>query len=190
MNTWSFPHGAQSTNKTDPFTFTNVHINQNKIENNLQEEVGQVPTKEEISHKNNFDKDLQYEGQRTNELKNFTYEPPKEVNNVKNNFVKIESNNEVRGEEGEEGEEDKLENYYYNGDLNQDYEIEEKSYDDYYYISEYIPPQNFSQKLKNIKLKYEKLKKEIELLKKENKKYNPNFMTRFCNNKNTNQPKI
>ena len=185
MNTFPFPQRAQIKNQIDPMTYTNIDINKEKIQNYLLEENDKISKKEELNQKNNLYKDLEYEGQKTNELKNIVYEQPKEEINNEKNILKMESNNEEGGEEGQEGEDDKIGTYYYNGDLNQEYEDNEKYYDDYYYISEYIPPQNFSKKLKNIKLKYEKLKKEIEWLKKENKKYNPNFILR---NYKINQP--
>ena len=57
----------------------------------------------------------------------------------------------------------------------------EQDEDFYYFINKEIPPQNFSEKLRNIKIKYNKLKQDIEKLKKENKKYNPNFVIKKYN---------
>ena len=58
-----------------------------------------------------------------------------------------------------------------NDDMMEKYNYAQQEDDFYYFISENIPPQNFSEKLRNIKIKYEKLKNEIEKLKKENNKY-------------------
>ena len=102
-----------------------------------------------IDEEKEFLKDLNCEGQKTFDLKN--------TKTMKENEDNLDSNNKYYDEK----------DYNYNDD---------DEYMGYYYISEVIPPQNFPEKLKKIKIKYEKLKEEIEFLKKENKKYNPNFI--------------
>ena len=123
----------ESKKPADPLTLTNNEQNKN-ISINKEKE---------------FLKDLNYEGQKTFDLKN--------TKTMKENEDNLDSNNKYYDEK----------DYNY-GDDNE--------YMGYYYISEVIPPQNFPEKLKKIKIKYEKLKEEIEFLKKENKKYNPNFI--------------
>ena len=176
MNTWSFPKGSQIDKQTEPFTFTHKEINKNNLENNLEEE--NPKENNNLSNKENkYYKDLNYEGQRTNELSSTNFKlllkgekEIKKENNVKINQV---DNTQKNPNEGEIYI--KNNNYIEVENENDD----DNYYEDYYYfISEIIPPQNFSEKLKNIKKKYEKLKKEIEWLKKENKKYNPNFIAK------------
>ena len=167
MNTWSFQHGSESIKK-DPLINTynkeldNIGLEEKSKDNNNNPK--------EDDNINKYLKDINFEGQRTNELINIDYkEPPKEEKEIQ-----VEGEENIIGEN--EGNDVPQGNYYYNN--NYEDEGDEKYnnyYDDYYYISEFVPPQNFTQKLKNIKLKYQKLKEEIEWLKKENRKYNPHF---------------
>ena len=173
MNTWSFQHGSQSTKVTDPFTYTNPDIMKKNFDN-IQEEA-QINYKEGIKNDKikNYSKDLKYEGQRTNEMRNMTFKGhPKENSQIKEEDIAQDQN--IINEEN-----DFNNKYIYNNNI-----YDENEYDEIYYISEFIPPQNFSQKLKNIKFKYQKLKEEIEFLKKENKKYNPNFIIKNYNKQN------
>ena len=183
MNTWSFPPGAQNKNQTDPLTFTHQEINNKILEENNQ----QINSNNNNNNKNedevkqdtkiNYYKDLNYEGQKTNEMRNFT------IKDTKHGDSQINENNNNPNNLNEEREEENNDNVYIRyeyGDEGQgNYS---QNYDDLYYISEIIPPQNFSEKLRNIKIKYQKLKEDIEKLKKENKKYNPYFITRKNNN--------
>ena len=121
------------------------------------------------SLKNNISNELQYEGQRTNELANFSNKGTLKADNNE----QIENDNFIQ-EDNNMNENDMMGSYSY----------EQQDNDFYYFISENIPPQNFTKKLRNIKLKYAKLEKEIEKLKKENKKYNPNFIIRNYKNLN------
>ena len=175
MNTWSFPKGSQNYKQTDPFTFTHKEINKNNLGNNIREE--NPKENNNLNNKGNkYYNDLNYEGQRTNELASINFKSlPKEEKEIKaENSVKI---NQVDSSQKIPNEGD---NYIKNNNyIEVENENDDNYYEDYYYfISEIIPPQNFSEKLKNIKKKYEKLKKEIDWLKKENKKYNPNFITK------------
>ena len=183
MNTWSFQHGTQSTKITDPFTYTNPDIMKKNFDN-IQEEEDKINCQEGIksSEKNNYSKDLKYEGQRTNEMRNMTFkDAPKEDNQIKVEEEDNDNNQNIINEENNS-------KYIYNNNINDENEDNyENYYDDYYYISEIIPPQNFSEKLKNIKIKYQKLKEEIEFLKKENKKYNPNFIIKQYNKPKNNE---
>ena len=167
MNTWSFKYESESK-KQDPLTFTH-NMDKKDIENNEQEQKSNINKNDDNINK--YMKDLKFEGQKTNELININYKDPEkeekqiQVEDEQNNIIdneKVDANDIPQG------------NYYYNNNYEED--ENEKYYDDYYYyISEIVPPQNFTEKLKNIKIKYQKLKEEIEWLKKENQKYNPNF---------------
>ena len=184
MNTWSFPHGAQNKNKTDPLTFTHQEINNNILDKNNQQDNPNNNNKNEDEVKQdtkmNYYKDLKYEGQKTNEMRNFSIKDiPKHGDN------QINENNNNQNNLNEEGEEENNDNdnvyirYEYGDEGQGNYS---QNYDDLFYISDILPPQNFSEKLRNIKIKYQKLKEDIERLKKENKKYNPYFITRNNNN--------
>ena len=136
----------------EPFTFAKNDSKQLTQLSNTNKEFG---TDEKIQNINKS-KELNHEGQRTNEMENFSNKNTIKENN--NTNIEEEENNAI------------------NDDMMGSYNYEQQDEDFYYFISENIPPQNFSEKLRNIKVKYEKLKKEIEKLKKENKKYNPNYV--------------
>ncbi len=179
MNTWSFPHESQNKNEADPLTYTNKEINKMNLENIINEEkpqeIDNQKEKEKVSidKTNKYYKDLNCEGQKTNEFQFISFKgSPKEETEIKveNDNKKIEIGNSQKIQS--EGDIYIKDNNY----KEVENENDDNSYDDYFYISELIPPQNFSEKLKKIKIKYQKLKEEIEWLKKENKKYNPNFI--------------
>ena len=177
MNTWTFKAGSESK-KNDPLTFT---YNMDGKELNIKEQ--EEKPKDNINNQdidnniNKYMKDIKFEGEKTNELMKINYEePPKEEKQiqVEDQDNIIDENDDNDAPQG---------NYYYNN--NYEDEGDEKYnnyYDDYFYISEFIPPQNFTEKLKNIKIKYQKLKEEIEWLKKENQKYNPHFTIKKIKN--------
>ena len=128
----------------------NNYTEPNKNENKSDSIEGNIINSEKAEDKQkNYYKDLNYEGQRTNEIKNMTFNEQSRKENNENNFNINDDNN---------GENES------NKDLNE-----------YYFISDIIPPLNFTQKLRDIKIKYQNLKEEIEFLKKENKKYNSGF---------------
>ena len=135
----------------EPFTFAKNDSKQHTLLSNTNKELGT----EEKNININISKDLNYEGQTKNELDNFS------------NKNEIKGNNDINlKEKNNNKDEDMIGSYTY-GQQDDDF---------YYFISENIPPQNFSEKLRNIKIKYEKMKKDIEKLKKENRKYNPNYV--------------
>jgi len=168
MNTFSHPQSSEIKKQTDPLLFT-YNMN-NKININ----------KEENSHDNKDIKDgIQSDKKKDmNEIMVFDGQGTKEMNNILNEDDK---DKEAEGE-GEENIEvqfvDKKKDENYNEYKNYDNGEDE---DEYYYISDLIPPQNFSNKLRLAKKKHEKLQKEIDLLKKQIKKYNPNFPVRDYN---------
>ena len=191
MNTWSFQAGSQSTKITDPLTFTNKDIMKNNLDNIIQEEKIQDNNnrrnQEGVDSAKLYDyyKDLKYEGERTNELRNFSRKEPPKIDNEIN--VVDDKNTKNENMQNNMHEEDIYNNrYIYDKNINLEdvNDVYGQHFDDYYYISEFIPPQNFSEKLRNIKIKYQKLKEEIEFLKRENKKYNPNFIIRNYNYNN------
>ena len=165
MNTWSFPNGVESKKETDPLTFTHNQKDNKNLDIINQEENPSNSNK----NNNNIYKDLKFEGQRTNELRNYTTN--KEMLNEDNQIKQdIDINNENENNDDDMAVEEDMERKEYEHDYEQENE------DEYYYISEIIPPQNFPAKLRNIKDKYSKLKEEIEHLKKQIKKYNPNYV--------------
>ena len=143
---------SKNEGQIEPFTFAKNDSKQHTLLSNTNKELGT----DEKNININISKDLNSEGKRTNELADFSNKNTMKENiNNKNSDVKDNNNDE-----------DMMEGYNY-GQQDDDF---------YYFISENIPPQNFSEKLRNIKIKYEKLKNEIEKLKIENKKYNPNYV--------------
>ena len=143
---------SKNEGQIEPFTFAKNDSKQHTLLSNTNKELGT----EEKNININISKDLNYEGKRTNELVD-SYNKNEMKENINNKNTDIKDNN---------NDEDMMEGYNY-GQQDDDF---------YYFISENIPPQNFSEKLRNIKIKYEKLKNEIEKLKIENKKYNPNYV--------------
>ena len=141
---------SKNEGQIEPFTFAKNDSKQQTQLSNTNKELGT----DEKNININISKKLNYEGQGSKELSNLSNK-----NTIKeNNNKKLQNNNN--------NDEDIMGSYNY----------EQQDDDFYYFISENIPPQNFSEKLRNIKVKYEKLKKEIEKLKIENKKYNPNYV--------------
>ena len=161
------PKKAKKEGQLEPFTFAKNDSNKHTQLSNTNKE----SLSDEKNINNNISKELLYEGKRTNELANFsnkeTFKGSNTLQMENKNFIKDNSNNNLN-------EEDMMGSYNY----------EQQDEDFYYFISENIPPQNFTEKLRNIKVKYEKLNKEIERLKKENKKYNPNFIIKKYKNEN------
>ena len=143
---------SKNEGQIEPFTFAKNDSKQHTLLSNTNKELGT----EEKNININISKDLNYEGKRTNELAD-SYNKNEMKENINNKNSDVKDNN---------NDEDMMEGYNY-GQQDDDF---------YYFISENIPPQNFSEKLRNIKIKYEKLKNEIEKLKIENKKYNPNYV--------------
>ena len=144
----------------EPFTFA-------KNDSNKHTQLSNTNKESDTHDKNlniNISKDLQYEGQRANELGNLSSK----------NTIKENNNKKIAEENNNIDNEDMMGSYNY----------DQQDDDFYYFISENIPPQNFTEKLRKIKIKYEKLKNEIERLEKENKKYNPNYVMRKNSNWN------
>ena len=102
----------------------------------------------------------------------------KEMNNVLNEEDKEGDNEEGVEDEIQFVDKKKDENYKEFKDYN---DGQEEDDDEYYYISELVPPQNFSLKLRLAKKRYQELQKEINQLKKNIKKYNPNLPIRDYN---------
>ena len=146
----------------EPFTFAKNDSNKLSPLSSTNKDNKKI-TSNEKNDINEKDIGLIYEGKRTNELANLS-------NKMSYKNEQIENKN-LDGENHEGDNSDMMGNYNY--DPQED--------DFYYFISENIPPQNFSEKLRNIKVKYSKLKEDIEKLKKENKKYNPNFIVKKYN---------
>ena len=155
---------AKKEGQLEPFTFAKNDSNKHTQLTNTNKE----SLTEEKNINNNISKELLYEGKRTNELANFSN---KETIKGSNNY-QMENKNIIKDNNNNGNEEDMMGSYNY----------EQQDDDFYYFISENIPPQNFTEKLRNIKIKYEKLSKEIERLKKENKKYNPNYIIKNYKN--------
>ena len=143
---------SRNEGQIEPFTFAKNDSKQHTLLSNTNKELGTEDNNINIK----ISKDLNSEGKRTNELADFSNKNTMKENNNKNLDVNDNNNNDE--------------------DVMGDYNYGQQDDDFYYFISENIPPQNFSEKLRNIKIKYEKLKNEIEKLKKENKKYNPNYV--------------
>ena len=130
----------------EPFTFA-------KNDSNKHTQLSNTNKESNTDEKNlyvNISNELPYENKKMNELASLS-----DKNTIKENNNKIIEENNVQENE----------------DMMGSYNYEQNDDDFYYFISENIPPQNFSEKLRNIKIKYEKLKNEIEKLKKENNKY-------------------
>ena len=164
MNKFQISQKSKNENEIEPFTFSkNYSIKLNQLSSTNKESAT-----EEKNLNNNLSNELDNEGQKLNELPKY---PIKEALKDDNNNS-IENKNNI--DENNNNEDDMMGSYNY----------EPQDDDFYYFISENIPPQNFTQKLRDIKLKYEKLNNEIERLKKENKKYNPNFIKRKYNGGN------
>ena len=145
---------SKNDGQLDPFTFGKNDSNKLTQLSNTNKELAS----DEKNPNSNTSKDLLYKNQKENELSNYSNK-----NKIK------ENNNQMEQEYIEE------DNMKVNDDMMEKYNYDQQEDDFYYFISENIPPQNFSEKLRNIKIKCEKLKNEIDKLKKENKKYNPNY---------------
>ena len=146
---------SKNDGQLDPFTFGKNDSNKLTQLSNTNKELAS----DEKNPNSNTSKDLPYKNQKENELSNYSNK-----NKIK------ENNNQMEQEYIEE------DNMKVNDDIMEKYNYDQQEDDFYYFISENIPPQNFSEKLRNIKVKCEKLKNEIDKLKKENKKYNPNYI--------------
>ena len=146
---------SKNDGQLEPFTFGKNDSNKLTQLSNTNKEL----RSDENNLNINTSKDVFYKSQRENELSN----------NSKKNKMK-EDNEQIEQKYNEE------DNIKINDDMMEKYNYAQQEDDFYYFISENIPPQNFSEKLRNIKIKCEKLKNEIDKLKKENKKYNPNYI--------------
>ena len=167
MKTFSYPHSSEKKHQTDPLLFT--YDMKNKI--NIDKEENPHDNKDTNdgfkTDKKDLNENMIFDGQGTKEIKNVLNEEDKEGDN----------------EEGEEYdiqfvEKKKDENYKEFKDYN---DGQEEDVDEYYYFSELVPPQNFSLNLRLAKKKYQELQKEINNLKKDIKKYNPNYPIRDYN---------
>ncbi len=148
---------SKNENEIEPFTFSkNYSIKLNQLSSTNKESAT-----DEKNLNNNISNEILNEAQKSNDMANyFNKEIPYNAQNPLENKNNLEENNN--------NDDDMMESYNY----------EQQDEDFYYFISENIPPQNFTQKLRDIKVKYEKLNNEIKQLKKENKKYNPYFNTK------------
>ena len=146
---------SKNDGQIEPFTFGKNDSNKLTQLSNTNKEL----RSDENNLNINTSKDVFYKSQRENELSN----------NSKKNKMK-EDNEQIEQKYNEE------DNIKINDDMMEKYNYAQQEDDFYYFISENIPPQNFSEKLRNIKIKCEKLKSEIDKLKRENKKYNPNYV--------------
>ena len=146
---------SKNDGQLEPFTFGKNDSNKLTQLSNTNKEL----RSDENNLNINTSKDVFYKSQRENELSN----------NSKKNKMK-EDNEQIEQKYNEE------DNIKINDDMMEKYNYAQQEDDFYYFISENIPPQNFSEKLRNIKIKCEKLKSEIDKLKRENKKYNPNYV--------------
>ena len=146
---------SKNDGQLEPFTFGKNDSNKLTQLSNTNKEL----RSDENNLNINTSKDMFYKSQRENELSN----------NSKKNKMK-EDNEQIEQKYNEE------DNIKINDDMMEKYNYAQQEDDFYYFISENIPPQNFSEKLRNIKIKCEKLKSEIDKLKRENKKYNPNYV--------------
>ena len=146
---------SKNDGQLEPFTFGKNDSNKLSQLSNTNKEL----RSDENNLNINTSKDVFYKSQRENELSN----------NSKKNKMK-EDNEQIEQKYNEE------DNIKINDDMMEKYNYAQQEDDFYYFISENIPPQNFSEKLRNIKIKCEKLKSEIDKLKRENKKYNPNYV--------------
>ena len=146
---------SKNDGQLEPFTFGKNDSNKLTQLSNTNKEL----RSDENNLNINTSKDVFYKSQRENELSN----------NSKKNKMK-EDNEQIEQKYNEE------DNIKINDDMMEKYNYAQQEDDFYYFISENIPPQNFSEKLRNIKIKCANLKNEIDKLKKENKKYNPNYI--------------
>ena len=146
---------SKNDGQLEPFTFGKNDSNKLTQLSNTNKEL----RSDENNLNINTSKDVFYKSQRENELSN----------NSKKNKMK-EDNEQIEQKYNEE------DNIKINDDMMEKYNYAQQEDDFYYLISENIAPQNFSEKLRNIKIKCEKLKSEIDKLKRENKKYNPNYV--------------
>ena len=146
---------SKNDGQLEPFTFGKNDSNKLTQLSNTNKEL----RSDENNLNINTSKDVFYKSQRENELSN----------NSKKNKMK-EDNEQIEQKYNEE------DNIKINDDMMEKYNYAQQEDDFYYFISENIPPQNFSEKLRNIKIKCAKLKNEIDKLKRENKKYNPNYV--------------
>ena len=146
---------SKNDGQLDPFTFGKNDSNKLTQLSNTNKEL----RSDENNLNINTSKDVFYKSQRENELSN----------NSKKNKMK-EDNEQIEQKYNEE------DNIKINDDMMEKYNYAQQEDDFYYFISENIPPQNFSEKLRNIKIKCANLKSEIDKLKRENKKYNPNYV--------------
>ena len=146
---------SKNDGQLDPFTFGKNDSNKLTQLSNTNKELAS----DEKNPNSNTSKELIHKSQKENELSNYSNK-----NKIK------ENNNQMEQEYIEE------DNMKVNDDMMEKYNYAQQEDDFYYFISENIPPQNFSEKLRNIKIKCANLKNEIDKLKRENKKYNPNYV--------------
>ena len=160
MNTFSYPNSSEKNHQTDPLLYTYDMKNEININNDENLDAIQSDKKEDLNEYMKFD------GQGTKDIKNVLNEDDKEGDNEGKIEEEIKFVDKKKDENYEE---------YKNYNEGQDDD------DEYYFISELVPPQNFSSKLRFAKKRYQELQKKIYLLKKEIKKYNPNYPVRDYN---------
>ena len=160
MNTFSYPNSSEKKYQTDPLLFTYNMKNEININNEENPDAIQSDKKKDL-----------------NEIMKFDGQGTKDINNV------LSEDDKEGDKEGEIEEEIKFvdkkkdENFKEYKDYNEGQDDD----DEYYFISELVPPQNFSSKLRFAKNKHQRLQKEIDFLKKQIKKYNPNYPIRDYN---------
>ena len=161
MNTFSYPKSSEKNHQTDPLLYTYNMKNEININNEENPDAIQSDKKED------FNEYMKFDGQGTKDIKNVLNEDDKEGDNEGEIEEEIQFVDKKKDENYEE---------YKNYNEGQDDDD-----DEYYFFSELVPPQNFSSKLRFAKKKHQELQKKIELLKKEIKKYNPNYPVRDYN---------
>ena len=148
-----------------------INLNQNNIKI-IQDALKDIKKNKETEEKNvnlYFDHIFKYlnskKGEYLSQIDSF----------FTDNAKKLKQKLEIFSEQIEQGESLKalIDNYENNNNFDE-------------IMDTYIKLENIkkSEKLRNIKIKYNKLKQDIEKLKKENKKYNPNFIIRNYKNLN------
>ena len=161
MNTFSYPNSLEKKHQTDPLLYT--YDMKNEINLNNDENLGAIQS----DKKEDLNEYMKFDGQGTKDIKNVLNEDDKEGDNEGEIEEEIQFVDKKKDENYEE---------YKNSHEGQDDDD-----DEYYFISELVPPQNFSSKLRLAKKKHKELQTEIDLLKKEIKKYNPNYPVRDYN---------